>query len=187
MRNLAVLSCLSLLALAAGCSQPWTVIRQSGPSPALLGAGPLTISWDISELELDGDSVEDAMASLSPTDRSRLDAALRDMRSTYMGELEAQLPVRVGAASGAPGPDEVRIHARVLELERGARGPVGGATELVMQVDWLAGGEVVDAIRIERAEPPTMQRPTVAERMRLLAAEAAQITAGFYESEQDRD
>ncbi|HJL18217.1 MAG TPA: hypothetical protein RMH99_21315 [Sandaracinaceae bacterium LLY-WYZ-13_1] len=178
---------LASLVLLAGCGQPWEVIVQSGPPAALRGAGPLTLSWDTSELELDEDPLDEAFSEMSPAARREVERSLSDMRSTFAGELGGQLPVRVAMASGTPDPSETRIHARLLELERGARGPVGGRTRLVMRIDWIVGGEVVDAIRVERSEPPSVQRPTVPQRLHLLSAEAAQITARFFEAEQERD
>jgi hypothetical protein len=186
MRTLAPLSCLAFLVLAPGCSKPWEVIRQSGPPSALRGAGPVTVSWEAADLELDGHPLEEGLGLLPPAERAALGSALRQMRSTFLGELQNELPVRVAAASDAPGPGEARFQVRLLELERGARGPVGGATRLVMRVDCIVDGELVDAIRIEREQPPTMQCPSVAERFRLLAADAAALVARFYEDEQER-
>ena len=49
---------LLLLALAAApllaCSPPWTVIKTSGPPSTLANAGPITVAFDYSKLQVGG-------------------------------------------------------------------------------------------------------------------------------------
>lgn len=183
---MATVSYLGILLLATGCAPSWKVIQQSGPPAALLGASALTVAWEAQDLELDGEPMEARLALLPPTERADVEKALSEMRQTFLRELQADLPVPVSVASGPPAGREARVRARLLELESGPRGPVG-ATRLVMEVECIVDGEVVDAIRIEKSEPPSMTCPSVAERIRALATDAARTTARFYRSEQKRE
>jgi len=98
---------LALLALVAApamaCSPPWTVIKTSGPPSTLANAGPITVAFDYSKLQVGGMNEQAFVESKKQKEPNydqewaKLKASFEDSVVGGLGQTWAR-----GAVKGAP-------------------------------------------------------------------------------------
>ncbi len=90
------------------------------------------------------------------------------------------------AAQAPPGAGEVRLTVQYTDIVRGARGPIGKATQVTARLVWSIGGQVSDVIELTQASGPSITRPSAAQRINICNAQIARLAAEFISREQQR-
>ena len=175
-----------LLALTA-CAPQWTTIQRSGPPSALRDATRVTVAFDYSDLLVGEVPVASYMAGLETSKRAELEQVLQVMADGFLAELIVGLPISVTPAEGPPAEGEARVTVRFRAMELG-RYQVDRRidSQLVTDLLWSVDGTVTEAIRTRTRVQANISQPTRLSRMQLVAGEAAQIAAAFFELEQTR-
>ncbi len=78
------------------------------------------------------------------------------------------------------------MNMRFTRIQRGARGSIGPATSIDLQIDVYRGTEIVDAIELSQSSSASRIRPGIPRRMRLCAVALAGLAAQYFETEQTR-
>ncbi len=178
---------LALLFLLAACGPQWTTVQQSGPPSALRDATAVTVAFDYDDLLVRDLPVQSYLAGLDPQERAELEQVLEAMATGFLAELTVALPVRVRPASGAPGPNEVRVTVRFRAMELGRhRVHRRIDSQLFTDLVWSVGQTPTDVIRLRTRVQASSSHPVTIERMQVAAERTAQAAAAFFELEQRR-
>jgi len=179
------LALLATLALS-GCGAPWILVNQSGPPSALAGAQQITYASDFNQSLLDGVPIGQVLAAESPNEQASIQATLQQMDQELVNAFASGVSVPVVAAAGPPQPGEVRCTAIYTQMQRGARGPVGRATDISVQLSWSVGGQITDEVIVQSRIGPSITRASVSRRMVGAGRQLGQLAARFFNSEQGR-
>ena len=173
MRTLLVLT----VALLASCGPPWAVLVQSGPPSAVAGAQSVSYAADFSQVIIDGNP----FGAEPPGEQQSLSEAFGNMDQRFLEAFSGRMPVPVVPANAPPGPGEVRMSPVFVEIVRGARGPIGGASQLVTRFRWTIGGQVTDEVEVYCSVSPSLTRMSVGGRLNSCAQRAGKQAAQFFE------
>jgi hypothetical protein len=157
---------LLLLALAAAplmaCSPPWTVIKTSGPPSTLANAGPVTVAFDYSKLQVGGMNEQAFVASKKEKepnyeqDWAKLKASFEDGVLGGLGQTWSR-----GVARGTPG-QGVGLVVYPTELSMGHYMVVASTnTSVSTMLDWSVNGQVTETIQVAGSQPATLYTPSV--------------------------
>jgi hypothetical protein len=157
---------LLLLALAAAplmaCSPPWTVIKTSGPPSTLAKAGPITVAFDYSKLQVGGMNeqafVESKKAEKADYEQDwvKLKASFEDSVLGGIGQSWTQ-----GAARGTPG-QGIGLVVYPTSMSMGHYMVIAStATSVSTMLDWTVNGQVTEEIQVTGAQQATIYTPSV--------------------------
>jgi len=148
--------------MGAGCAPPWTVVRSSGPPSALASAGPITVAFDYSRLQIAGMNeqqfVESKVAKEAdyPTKWQNLKNSFEESVITGLAGQWSK-----GVARGAPGAG-VGLVVIPTSLSMGHYMVVAATpTTVSTTLDWVVGGQAVEEIAITDAQQATVFTPSV--------------------------
>jgi len=180
------LGLVALATTAAGCAPPWTVVRSSGPPSALAAAGPVTVAFDYSRLQIAGMNeqqfVESKMAKEAdyPQKWANLKQSFEESVITGMA---GQWPK--GVARGAPG-QGVGVVVMPTSLSMGHYMVVAATpTKVSTTVDYVVGGQAVEEIAFSDAQQATVFTPSVFQHIPPIGSAVGQ-KAGRYLSSRNK-
>lgn len=172
--------------LVAGCGSPWRVLLASGPPAALHGVSPLRISFEETGALLDGAPLDTVVATSSPADAGAINDMILRIEENFLGEIENNAGVPVERVMTPPGPGETRLVGHLILIERGANGPMGDGSRLVIRFEVFQNGTLVDVAERDATLAPGVTRPSTVQRLTHLATSYGRYAARFYQQEQSR-
>ena len=175
-----------LLFAAAGCGVPWLTTVQSGPPSAIAGAPQVTYAADFNQMMLDGMPVGQVLAQEPPNEQANIQAAFQQMDQEFLQAFSSRINVPVVPAAGPPQPGEVRLTGIYTNVYRGARGPIGAATQVTMRFSFSVGGQTTDEAEMTFSIKPSLTRSSVARRMTGCARQLGGYAGRFFNYEQGR-
>jgi hypothetical protein len=157
---------LLLLALAAAplmaCSPPWTVVKTSGPPSTLANAGPVTVAFDYSKLQIGGMNEQAFVESKKAEkpdyeqDWAKLKGSFEDSVLSGMGQSWVK-----GVAKGTPGAG-VGLVVYPTSLTMGKYIVIASTnTTITSMLDYTVNGQVTEEISVSGSVPATIVEPSV--------------------------
>lgn len=168
-----------ILFFAAGCGPPWAIIVQSGPPSAAAGAPQITYAADFQQLIMDGQPIGNILAAESPNEQASIQQAFAEMDQEFFSQLSSRVNIPITPAQGPPQQNEVRLTGIYSQIQRGARGPVGSASVVVMRYSVSVNGQVVDEVEMSRSLAPSLTRSSRARRLKWCAGQLGSYAARF--------
>ncbi len=168
-----------ILFFAAACGPPWAVIVQSGPPSAAAGAPQITYAADFQQLIMDGQPIGTILQAESPNEVANIQQAFATMDQEFFSQMTSRSNVPIQPAQGPAQQNEVRLTGIYSQIQRGARGPIGSPTVVIMRYSVSVNGQVVDEVEMSRKLGPSLTRSSRARRMRWCAGQLGSYAARF--------
>lgn len=164
----AILTLASGMASLAGCGAPaWKVVRDTPGTSQLRGAGPVTVSFDYSRLDIGGKSEQEWVESKlveDPTYGQSWAKLKSSFESSFLsGFGQGWAP---GAQLGPPGQQGVHLFVIPVSMTIGHYMVfVASATSVDAALDFTVNGQGAEEIEIRAAEWASIYKPSVFQHM----------------------
>jgi hypothetical protein len=156
---------------SAGCGPSWTVVRSSGPPSALAGAGPITVAFDYSRLQV-GDQPEQAYVQSKLAAEPDFPTKWQDLKTSYEQHVLAGL-AETWPKGVTPAPPGAGVGLVVIptSLTMGHYMVVYSTpTILSTTLDWVVGGQVAEEIAVTGNVQATGIMPSIFQHIPPIAA-----------------
>jgi len=178
----------SLMMLAAGCSVPWKVVRESGPPSALAGAGAAAIQFDYSALLVEG-MTQEAWVQQQTAKDPEYEKSWTDLKARfekyYLEGFQAGWGTATVLAPGAAKPSgTVLVLVKVNTLDMGHYIPFATTrSQVTVNVVWDAAGPE-DEIMIVGSDTPSITNPSIFQHVGHIGGYLGKVSAKFLSSKQ---
>ena len=151
-----------IVGLLSGCGPAWKVVRVSGPPTALTAANDVALSFDYTQMYVEGRTEADWVAAKTAED-AKYTQTWADLKGKYeaavLDGLRGQIPGAHMAATGAA-PVQMVVMPRTFKLGKFIPFALP-PTVMEGGIIFIVGGQPTDEIALTRSYPSSITQPSV--------------------------
>lgn len=160
--RVALVGAVVLAGLLSGCGPNWKVVRVSGPPSALAGATDVALSFDYSQMYVEG-KTESAWVSAKSAEDAKYPDTWMDLKSKFeaavLEGLRNEVPGAHMASTGAA-PVQMVVMPRTFKLGKFIPFALP-PTVMEGGIVFIVGGQPTDEISLTRSYPSSVTQPSV--------------------------